>query len=94
MATSTRAADEIHIHARIENHGNSAALTTKLTLLNAEDGSRILPAYYSDNYVSLLPGETREMDIECPASAAHGPAKLSVRGWNLAPQTIAVSEGN
>jgi hypothetical protein len=31
----------------------------KLTLKDAATGQRILPAYYSENYVSLLPGEER-----------------------------------
>ena len=56
---------------KLENKGTAAALSNKLTLVNA-DGSRILPAYYSDNYVSLLPGETREVEIEYPGSAGEG----------------------
>ena len=48
------------------------ALENKLTLVNAGDGTRILPAYYSDNYVSLLPGESKEIEIEFPAAAAKG----------------------
>ncbi len=55
------------------------ALANKLTLLNAHDGTRILPAYLSDNYVSLLPGETTEIQIEYPASAA-GPAQFGDSG--------------
>ena len=65
---------------------------SKLTLLNASDGTRILPAYYSDNYVSLLPGETREIEIEYPASAAKGAAQVAMRGWNVAPEMIHVAE--
>jgi len=60
-------------------------------LLNAADGSRILPAYFSDNYVSLLPGETREIEIEFPLAAAHGSAQLAIRGWNLSPQIVSVT---
>ena len=44
--------------------------------MNASDGTRILPAYYSDNYVSLLPGESREVDIEYPASADKGEPQI------------------
>jgi hypothetical protein len=55
------------------------------------DGSRILPAYYSDNYVSLLPGESREVEIEYPASAASGQPHVNLRGWNLAATTLVVT---
>lgn len=82
-ATSATSGDSTTIHVELKNGGNDVALQTKLTLLNASDGSRILPAYYSDNYVSLLPGETREIDIEYPTKAAKGTAEIGVRGWNL-----------
>lgn len=48
-------------------------------------GARILPAYYSDNYVSLLPGERRVLDIAYAASAAKGAPHVALRGWNTVP---------
>ena len=90
-ASVTRDGDEIKIRVRLENHGTSAALANKLTLETASDGARILPAYLSDNYVSLLPGEARTVEIEYPASAAEGSPKLEIRGWNLASTTIPIS---
>ncbi len=45
-------------------------------------GPRILPAFYSDNYISLLPGEQRKVEISYPASAAKGSAHVALRGWN------------
>jgi hypothetical protein len=51
-----------------------------------------LPTYLSDNYVSLLSGETRDIDIEYPTAAASaGSAQISIRGWNITPQTIGVT---
>ena len=66
-------------------------LANKLTLLNAADGSRILPAYYSDNYFSLLTGESREIEIDYPASASQAAPQLALRGWNLPTQTIPIA---
>ena len=79
------------MHVQIENHGAAAALANKLTFETAFDGAQILPAYLSDNYVSLLPGETRTIEIVYPASAAQGPAKLEIRGWNLPASAIPIS---
>jgi hypothetical protein len=90
-ASATKDGDEIKVHVQLENHGSSAALANKLTLEAASDGARILPAYLSDNYVSLLPGESRAIEIEYPASAAQGPARVAVRGWNLAAATVPIS---
>jgi hypothetical protein len=90
IAKSIPANDNIRVKIELRNTGTSAALATKLTLLNAANGSRILPAYYSDNYVSLLPGESREIEIEYPAKSTNGVAQVALRGWNLAKQIVAI----
>jgi Exo-beta-D-glucosaminidase Ig-fold domain/Glycosyl hydrolases family 2, TIM barrel domain len=92
-AVSSRAGDTVTVHVQLKNTGNDAAIETKLTLLNRDDRLRILPAYYSDNYVSLLPGENREIDIQYQADRAKGPAEVGIRGWNVSPGRIAVSAG-
>jgi hypothetical protein len=91
-ADSARTGDTFHVQIRLQNNGGTVALENKLTLLNENGGSRILPVYFSDNYVSLLPGETREIEAEYPSSAGKGPTQVAIRGWNLAPQVIHVVE--
>jgi hypothetical protein len=87
-ATSRRAGNSMQVHVEMRNTGAAIALQNKLTLVKSSDGSRILPAYFSDNYVSLLPGESREIDLEYPLSAADGATpQLTLRGFNL-PQRI------
>jgi hypothetical protein len=91
-ATLARSADNSHIHVRLVN-GNAVALQSKLTLVDAKSGSRILPAYFSDDYISLLPGETQEVEIEYPLQVSdHCEPQLNIRGWNLVPQTVAVAQ--
>lgn len=75
---------ESHVHIRVRNEGSIPVLAVKLTLLNA-DGKRILPAYYSDNYISLLPHESRDIEIDFPG-APHG--ACAVRGWNVVPGRV------
>jgi hypothetical protein len=87
-AAATSANGERTVTVRIKNTGTAAALMIKLTLNNAATGRRILPAYYSDNYVSLLPGEERSVSVAFESGDA-APA-ISLRGWNLATETIAV----
>ena len=44
----------------------------------------MLPVFYSDNYVSLLPGESKTITIEAPASALGADQPLVVvDGWNV-----------
>lgn len=83
---SSRSGDWVRLQVTIKNGSPTVSLENKLTLIKS-DGSRILPAYYSENYVSLLAGETRVLEIEYPASAATGSAALAIRGWNTTPQT-------
>ncbi|MGA2847893.1 MAG: LamG-like jellyroll fold domain-containing protein [Terracidiphilus sp.] len=72
---------------KIANSGSAPALMVKLTLKDAGTGGRILPAYYSENYVSLLPGEERTITVEFPGG--EGKPTVGLRGWNLAAKTIA-----
>ncbi|MHB1021092.1 MAG: glycosyl hydrolase 2 galactose-binding domain-containing protein [Acidobacteriaceae bacterium] len=89
-ATSSHVQDEVHVRVQLQNDGTSAALMSKLTLENASDKTRILPAYLTDNYVSLLPGEKREIEIDYPASAAKGTAVVALRGWNVSNTLIPI----
>jgi hypothetical protein len=67
------------------------ALAAQVILRDAATGARVLPAYASDNFVSLLPGERRLVTIEAPAHA--GPMRVELKGWNvrgaLVPVTVA-----
>lgn len=89
-AQSVSVGKDIRVRATVENPGSAAALAAKLTLLDAK-GQRILPAYYSDNYVSLLPKETRVVEISYPATVA-GNARLSLRGWNISSKEIPIAK--
>ena len=51
--------------------------------LRRKSGERVLPAFYSDNYVSLAPGESRTITVEADANAFNGEdALVTVDGWN------------
>jgi beta-galactosidase/beta-glucuronidase len=77
------------VTVRLRNTGARPSLNNKLTLLD-DQGGRILPAYYGDNYVSLLPGEDREVTIRYPA-ALNGAPRVALRGWNTTPATVSVA---
>jgi hypothetical protein len=73
------------IAATVRNPSKSVALMAHLQLRKAGSGQRVLPVYYSDNYVSLLPGEHRQILIEAAVADLGGAAPLiAVDGWNVA----------
>jgi Glycosyl hydrolase 2 galactose-binding domain-like/Exo-beta-D-glucosaminidase Ig-fold domain/Glycosyl hydrolases family 2/Concanavalin A-like lectin/glucanases superfamily/Glycosyl hydrolases family 2, TIM barrel domain len=91
IAATASMAGSGKLSVQLQNRGATVALHNKLTLVNV-DGSRILPAYYSDNYVSLLPGETKVIEIEYPVSAAQGQPQVNLRGWSLEETRVSVSK--
>jgi hypothetical protein len=77
-------ADRRLIRATIINRGSVPALLVHLQLRKAITGERVLPVYYSDNYLSLLPGESRVIEIEADSAALDGSAPLvAMDGWNV-----------
>jgi hypothetical protein len=67
----------------LHNPTKSVALMAHVQL-RRKSGERVLPVFYSDNYVSLVPGETRTIEMEAAASAFKGEAALIVvDGWNV-----------
>jgi Exo-beta-D-glucosaminidase Ig-fold domain len=87
-ATQLRSGEWVRVTVDLSNSTSRVALMTKLTIQNASDQTRVLPAYASDNYVSLLPGEKRSLVVECPASAVKGPLQIALRGCNVPPIAI------
>jgi Exo-beta-D-glucosaminidase Ig-fold domain len=73
-----------HLSVTLHNSGAQVALMAHLQLRRKKSGERVLPVYYSDNYVSLLPNESKEITIEVPTSDLKGDeALVVVDGWNV-----------
>ncbi|MDP9014939.1 MAG: glycoside hydrolase family 2 [Pseudomonadota bacterium] len=80
------------VAVRVTNSSLVPVLNAKITMLD-DAGMRVLPVYYSDNYITLLPGESRELDVRCPAGAAHC-ARVALRGWNVVPREAIIDAGS
>ena len=68
----------------LRNNSTAPALMVRLKAVREKSGDRILPALYSDNYVSLMPGEARSIRTEVEHADTRGerPAMV-VEGFNL-----------
>ncbi|WP_433340059.1 discoidin domain-containing protein [Streptomyces sp. CA-253872] len=73
----TRKGDREEVRVRVGNRGHAVAAMTRLSLREERGGERVLPTLYSDNYLWLLPGETRTVTLSWPRAAGH--ARLTVR---------------
>jgi hypothetical protein len=68
----------------LSNPTKVIAVMTHLQLRRQGTGERVLPVYYSDNYISLLPGESRTITVEAAAKDLHGDQPLiMLDGWNV-----------
>ncbi len=68
----------------VENPSKTVAFFVRLKLDKGKGGEEILPVVWQDNYISLLPGEKREITATYRASSL-GAAEpvIEVSGWNV-----------
>ena len=66
------------------------AFFNRISLVNDQTKKRILPVFYTDNYVSVLPGEEKVVTIDFAPSLISGKTSVSVSGWNLKEMILPV----
>jgi exo-1,4-beta-D-glucosaminidase len=67
---------------RLSNPTNRVAFFVRLQLMN--HGEEILPTFWSANYITLAPHETRTITVNVPLSALKGNnVSVQIEGWNL-----------
>ena len=64
------------------NSGKTVAFMVHARLVKPGTDEELAPVLWSDNFVSLLPGESRTLDVELPSSTKG--TELQVDGWNVA----------
>ncbi|HWY21250.1 MAG TPA: glycoside hydrolase family 2 protein [Candidatus Acidoferrum sp.] len=79
-----RKGEESVTHVTVENPNKSLAFFVRMKLNKGAKGEEILPVIWEDNYISLLPGEKRELTATYRANEL-GAAKAAVEvtGWNV-----------
>ena len=66
------------------NPSNQIALMAHVQLRRETSGERVLPVYYTDNYLSFVPHETKTLTIEAGLADLKGEKPLIVvDGWNI-----------
>jgi exo-1,4-beta-D-glucosaminidase len=83
FATAAQGEDEV-TRVSLKNPSSNLAFFVHLEIRKGNDGGDVHPIHWEDNYVSLLPGETRELGATYRKSDLAG-AKPVVRmdGWNV-----------
>jgi exo-1,4-beta-D-glucosaminidase len=79
-----RKGEDAITHVTLENSSKNLAFFVRLKVDKGAKGEEILPVVWEDNYISLLPGEKREISASYRASEL-GAAKpaVEISGWNV-----------
>ena len=73
----------------LRNASPAPAIFVRLKVVREKSRDRILPAIYSDNYVSLMPGERRTLTTELANADTRGEApRIVVEGFNIQNSAI------
>ena len=72
----------------VSNPAKTVAFMVHLRLVKS-DGEDVVPALFDDNFVSLLPGESRTIGVRYRAAdLGKAPAHYQVSGWNVAVESV------
>jgi beta-mannosidase len=83
-ASSHVEGDNTVLTVTLQNPTNTIALMTHLQLHQKQSGQRVLPVFYSDNYITLVPGESRTVTIEAATQdLGNDTPLLLIDGFNV-----------
>jgi hypothetical protein len=79
-----RSGEDWIITTTIENNNKLPALMIRLKIVGKNKGERILPAFFTDNYVSLMPGEIKVITTRIKNADTRGEKPVVVvSGYNV-----------
>lgn len=92
-AEMAKDAEGPRVVVKLHNPSDHLAFQVHLGIHHKGEDMEILPVLWGDNYVELMPGETREISAQFVTPAAlDGGSELVVSGWNIEHVTIALAE--
>ncbi len=71
---------------RLTNETGSIAFFNRISILHPRTKERILPAFYSDNYFTVLPNSWKVVEVEWNDKSLT--PLVNIEGWNLAIKTV------
>ncbi|HTW48831.1 MAG TPA: hypothetical protein VMD92_12835 [Acidobacteriaceae bacterium] len=83
------ASDGVTVEVALRNSSHALAFQIAAAI-RTKSGDLIAPVFWSDNYIELLPGESRTLTAVLPPHTPAG-AVVKVSGWNIPEQTLPVA---
>jgi len=60
---------------------NNISFFNRIKVFDKNTGKRILPVHYSDNYITLMPGDTQEITLEFVSSLPEKQIEIVIDSW-------------
>lgn len=86
VTVSLREKNQGKISVQLSNQSKESAFFIRLKTVN-EKNELILPTYFSDNYITLLPRESKILEMELPSANVQN-ARLVVEGCNVEEKIV------
>ena len=81
------------VRVKLRNPSDQLAFQVALAVERSNNDEEILPVLWQDNYIALLPGESREVTAQFVDSGAlRDGAKLRVAGWNIQNAIVPIQQ--
>jgi beta-galactosidase/beta-glucuronidase len=81
--------DQVQVTVVLTNPTEALAFFVHPVLTQGADGDEILPTYWTDNYFSILPGETRTVVAHADRARLDGKAPyVRIDGWNVGDKVV------
>jgi hypothetical protein len=74
----------------INDKNNPLAFFIRISLVDSDKHSRILPVFYSNNYVSVEPGDMKKVTIDYNPEVNISKAAVEVSGWNIDTSSVKI----
>lgn len=90
-ATREKTAAHDRVRVRLHNPTKNLAFQVHMGIRTSGSTEEILPVLWEDNYLALMPGESKTLIARfLSKDALKKPAVLVVQGWNIEANTIAI----
>ncbi len=80
--------NEQTLQIRVKNPSNTLAFFVRLSVCQNDGDAEVLPSFWSDNYISLLPGQSKDLSVAFPKLHNRKTVHLKLEGYNVTPQNI------
>jgi exo-1,4-beta-D-glucosaminidase len=81
-----------YVRITLENPSSNLAFQVHVGIRKAGESNEVLPVLWEDNYLALMPGESRALTARYLAKGVLGTrAELWIEGWNVEPFAVPIA---